>query len=333
LKDILLLVMSLAIILSGAEVFTNGVEWLGKKLKLGEGAVGSILAAVGTALPETLIPVIAIFTGTGSGGEEVGVGAILGAPFMLGTLALFILGVSVFFFRHSNRPMYVHSGIICRDLRFFIIVYSLAVIASFVQIHSLKMLFVVVLTGAYLFYVYQTVRSSYGSENSNEAMPSFYLSGKKNREPGLSVITLQVGIALLIIVLGAKIFADSVQNVALASGIPVLILSLIITPVATELPEKFNSVLWACRGKDALAMGNITGAMVFQSSVIPALGIALTPWILEPIALACAVLAILSALVQYMLLSRKKNLFPAGLLLGGAFYAVFMFLVFRSFLV
>lgn len=328
--DIVLLVVSLAIILLGAEIFTNGIEWLGKSLKLGEGAVGSILAAVGTALPETMIPVIAVLANGETGGQEVGIGAILGAPFMLGTLALFIVGITVFFFRRSNSPMVIQSKILAKDLKFFIIVYSLAIIASFLPSHSLKLAVVIVLLGAYGFYIYDTIKCSHGKAELNEELPPFYFS-RSQREPSFTVIMGQVVIALLIIVTGARIFVSSVQDVALAAGIPVLILSLIITPVATELPEKFNSVLWVRRGKDTLAMGNITGAMVFQSSVIPALGIALTPWILEPLALACAVLALASAFVQYIILLKNRTLFPASLLLGGVFYSAFMFVVIRGY--
>jgi cation:H+ antiporter len=85
-KSIAILVISLGIILLGAEVFVNGIEWLGKKLNLSEGAVGSVLAAVGTALPETLIPIIAIVFSDAAQGHEIGIGAILGAPLMLATL-------------------------------------------------------------------------------------------------------------------------------------------------------------------------------------------------------------------------------------------------------
>src|SRR5215203_1934253 len=93
--DLLILLASFVIILAGAELFTNGIEWFGRKLGLAEGAVGSVLAAVGTALPETMIPIIAILFSTGEHSEEVGVGAILGAPFMLSTLAMFVTGVAV----------------------------------------------------------------------------------------------------------------------------------------------------------------------------------------------------------------------------------------------
>jgi hypothetical protein len=54
-STLVLLLLSIMILLAGALLFTNGIEWLGVKLDLGQGAVGSLLAAVATALPETLI--------------------------------------------------------------------------------------------------------------------------------------------------------------------------------------------------------------------------------------------------------------------------------------
>src|SRR3989337_1057569 len=93
--DILILILAFIVILLGAELFTNSIEWFGRKLELAEGAVGSVLAAVGTALPETMIPIIAIGFATGEASDAIGVGAILGAPFMLATLAMFVTGVAV----------------------------------------------------------------------------------------------------------------------------------------------------------------------------------------------------------------------------------------------
>ncbi|WP_054609120.1 hypothetical protein [Acidithiobacillus ferrooxidans] len=79
--NILLLVAALLIILAGAEAFTNALEHLGDRLGISEGVTGSIFAAVGTALPETMVPVVAVFAATSGQavhlGEEVGVGAIL----------------------------------------------------------------------------------------------------------------------------------------------------------------------------------------------------------------------------------------------------------------
>ena len=100
----LLLIVALVVILVGAELFTNGVEWVGEGLGLSEGVVGSILAAIGTALPETLLPVVAILAGRGASGDEIGIGAILGAPLMLSTLAMASMGVTVLIVaRRGNR--------------------------------------------------------------------------------------------------------------------------------------------------------------------------------------------------------------------------------------
>src|ERR1700704_2300718 len=117
--DIILLAIAFVVILFGAELFTNGIEWFGKKLELAEGAVGSVLAAVGTALPETMIPIIAILFGGGShASDSVGIGAILGAPFMLSTLAMFVTGIAVLWAargRPGRDVMPVDTGVLAHD--------------------------------------------------------------------------------------------------------------------------------------------------------------------------------------------------------------------------
>ena len=132
--DLLILLASFVIILAGAELFTNGIEWFGRKLGLAEGAVGSVLAAVGTALPETMIPIIAILFSTGEHAEEIGVGAILGAPFMLATLAMFVTGLAVMY-QARKRPdgdvMPVDPRVLGPDIRVFVIAYGIAIAAAF----------------------------------------------------------------------------------------------------------------------------------------------------------------------------------------------------------
>src|SRR5688500_6469097 len=122
--------VALVVILVAAELFTNGIEWFGHKLNLAEGAVGSVLAAVGTALPETMIPLVAIlFAGTGAdagAGHEIGVGAILGAPFMLSTLAMFVTGLGVIFYarrRRTGRVMPVDTHVLGLVIRYFFVAY------------------------------------------------------------------------------------------------------------------------------------------------------------------------------------------------------------------
>ena len=84
---LLLMAAMLLVILIASELFTNALEHLGDKLGISEGVTGSLFAAVGTALPETMVPLLALLSGTAnvSVNEEIGVGAILGAPLMLST--------------------------------------------------------------------------------------------------------------------------------------------------------------------------------------------------------------------------------------------------------
>ena len=324
LLEIAKLAASLIIILVGAEAFTNSVEWLGRKLKLGDGAVGSVFAAVGTAMPETLVPLIAIFSdGHGSAGHDVGIGAILGAPFMLATLAMFVTGLTALIKRKNNAPMNIITDVMKRDMKFFMAVYVVAILATFLPAWPLKVAVAGFLVFAYSNYVYKTIKSSMGAVNEEETPAPLFLM-RKRAEPLFALVLAQLAGALGIIMVGALVFVGEVQIVAAALGVPVLVLSLIITPIATELPEKFNSIIWVSHGKDTLALGNITGAMVFQSSLIPALGILLTEWKLEPIALLSAVLAMSAVIFQFIGLTGKRGLKPTHLVAGVFFYMVFI---------
>jgi len=107
------------------------------------------------------------------------------------------------------------------------------------------------------------------------------------------------------------------------------VLSLVITPIATELPEKFNSVLWVRQGKDTLALGNISGAMVFQSSIPTAIGLVFTSWDLDGRALVGVLVALVSAGTGWIELRVRKRISARSLLLGGAFYAAYLIYLFK----
>ena len=105
---------------------------------------------------------------------------------------------------------------------------------------------------------------------SDDGLRPLYLS--RGARPGYFFILLQLGLGLGAIVGGAEYFIHGIEYAAQLYGIHPLILSMIIAPIATELPEKFNSVIWISHGKDRLALGDVTGAMVFQSTMIAGYG-------------------------------------------------------------
>ena len=250
-------IVAILVILAGATVFTNGVEWLGKRLGLSDSVVGSVLAGVGTALPETMIPVIAIFFGEGADRQAIGVGAILGAPFMLSTLTLPLLGAGLLVFAFMGRRPWtfrLDAAAVSIDLRFFLLGYGAAIAAAYTTSKAVHVLVAVGLMVLYLFYL-RTLVGHGGGEGHGEAIGPLYLSPRAEH-PAMSLIAVQVLGGLAVIIWGAHLFVGAVQTVSINVGVSPLLLSLLITPVATELPEKLNSLIWISQKKDTLAVGN-----------------------------------------------------------------------------
>jgi len=324
----LLLLVALGIILLGATVFTNGLEWFGKKMNLSDGAVGSIFAAIGTALPETLVPIIAILFGSKAAGHEIGVGAIIGAPFMLGTLAFCISGIAVMVNRKKRDDypvMRVDTIVMRRDMEYFLALYALAIAASFLGGHPVVKTFIaLVLLLVYGGYVLSTLRGGNSNQEVEETDLDPCYFAPKSHDPHMSIIAFQVIGSLFLIVWGSYIFVEKVQIISAQMGISPFVLAMIIAPIATELPEKFNSVIWINKGKDTLAIGNITGAMVFQGAVITAIGILMTEWRLDLTALTTVGITFASVGLAYCQIRWKRHLTPGTLLVGGIFYLAFI---------
>jgi cation:H+ antiporter len=364
--DVVLLIGSLAVILVAAELFTNGIEWFGHKLNLAEGAVGSVLAAVATAMPETLIPVIAIvgpllFGGDADASHAVGVGAILGAPFMLSTLAMFVTGIAIVLFaRNGGRGsaafgtrMQVNVRVLGRDITFFFVGYAIAIGTAFLpaELGWLRWVAAGVLFVLYAVYVRLHFADPAEEGNADELNPLHVtrlpgmagphtldidlLPGERDTwevdgaTPRMRIIVSQVVLALALIVVGAQVFVGAVAHLSTVIGLDETILALIIAPIATELPEKFNSVLWVRTGKDTLAMGNITGAMVFQSCLPTVLGLLFTSWTFSgesAIHFASAGVAFASTILIFGTMIRRGTLSAWTLLIGGPLYLLYLVL-------
>jgi cation:H+ antiporter len=344
--DIALIVGAFVLILFGAEVFTDGVEWLGIKLDLSQGATGSILAAIGTATPETLIPVIAILFTNSPDSDEIGVGAILGAPFMLGTLVMLLIGVTAFLLRgrRGRSTLHVDAAHATRDLSFFLVMYSLALGLALLppDLHFLKGYLGWIFLPTYFLYLYLVLRTPRRTaadiEEAVEEREAFedltfakYLQRFGSRivptDPPLWLVLTQTLVSFGAIVLGARFFADFVEDFSHAMNFNTLLVALVLAPLATELPEAANSLIWTKDGKDVIALGNVAGAMVFQSTIPVSLGVLLTPWQLGQFGTVAAVFALISgAIIWVQLRTRTKdNALPlSALMAGGSLYVVFI---------
>ncbi|MFQ6023175.1 MAG: sodium:calcium antiporter [Acidiferrobacterales bacterium] len=335
----LILAIALFAIFLGAEAFTNALEHLGKRLKISEGVTGSVFAAIATALPETMVPIVAILGATAAQEvrEDVAIGAILGAPLMLSTIALFLMAVFAGRARGWKDHLRPERTGLTRDLKWFLMVFSLATVALFIPPSAALIRATLVLTLIMMYFIYLmlTIRASarlVQNGHATEADHPLYIVtyprhiGLSGLPENMVTIVIQLAAGFGLIIIGAKGFVHGIETLSAAIGVSALVLSLLIIPVATELPEKVNSILWIRRRRDTLAFGNITGAMVFQGSLLPALGIVLTPW--EPcIEVVAAVALTLLASAYLLVLKRRHALRPYHLVVNGLCYGAYCLVI------
>lgn len=352
LLDPVALVLGFAFILVGAEIFTNGIEWLGRKLGLGAGATGSVLAALGTAMPETIVPIVAILFTNTKQGDEIGVGAILGAPFMLATLVMLLIGLTAWIFRgkRGRLTLRVDRAHASRDLGFFLVCYSAAVILALLPapLHPVRLVLGWFFVPAYFLYLYLVLRrhpvTAIDIEEQREEAEVFEhlrASAWLRRagvatdpgDPPLWIVLLQVLVGFGGIVAGAELFAGFIDRFSTQMGFDALLVALLLVPLATELPEAANSLVWTRGGKDVIALGNVAGAMVLQSTIPVTFGILLTPWQLGSFGTAAALLALVSGFVIFVQLRFRGHddaLPISSLLAGGSLYLLFIVYVVKG---
>src|SRR5215218_3045181 len=330
--DVILLFLSFTVILAGALLFSNAVEWVGHRLELGEGAVGSLLAAVGTAMPETLIAIVALVGATKS--EDVAIGAIVGAPFLLGTLAMGLVGLFAYMYRDKRDQglqLNVHRPTLERDLLFFLTLFALGGMLAWGPPAEVRVPVGIAFILAYVFYIRLTLKGG-GDVQSEESLNPLIFERRPDRreDPALALCVTQLLVGLGAMVGGAHLFVEELLHIAESVGVEALVLALILAQLATELPEKVNSFFWVREGKDSLALGNITGAMVFQSMIPVGIGLIFTDWDLSGTAILSIGLGLAGGLLAYESLHLARRFKLPAVIGWFALYASFIVAVIVS---
>jgi cation:H+ antiporter len=328
--EAVLLLASFAVILAGALLFTNAVEWIGHRMRLGEGAVGSLLAAVGTAMPETLVSIVALL-GSAEGGDQVAIGAIVGAPFLLATLAMGLVGLFAYLYRRKRDQgleLRVHRPTLERDLLFFLAFFALSLALAWGAPAGLRIPAGVACLLAYPLYIARTLGSS-GEVQAHGSLDPLIFERRAERrtDPGLGVCALQLLVGLGAMVAGAHLFVEELLEIAASLGVEAVVLALILAPLATELPEKVNSFFWVREGKDSLALGNVSGAMVFQSTIPVGIGLLFTEWKLSGNAALSVGLGLAGGVLAYATLRRGSRFGLPAVVTWFALYAAFLIVV------
>lgn len=319
----LLLLAAAAVIYGACEAFVNGIEWLGRRLGLGHGATGALLAALGTALPETVITLVATAFGKDAGEAQIGIGTVLGSTLVLATLVIGMTGAAAVALRGAGARLEVPDAPrLARSLGWFLAVFALALGLGRTAFPGKG------LAGLALLAVYGWFCVSWlgKGEPDAPAQPGPLLLRRGDLVPGLGWIAFQVGIAVVAIFAASELFVRQLEGVAAALGLPELTTALFLSPVATELPEAFATVIWVRRRHERVAIANLTGAMMIQATVPTALCLFFTPWRLDRPAMQAALVTALAVLLLLPALGAGR-LRAIGVAQLAWLYLVFVALV------
>jgi cation:H+ antiporter len=325
LSTFLLFFGTAAVIYLACDYFVNGVEWVGQRLELGATAVGTVLAAFGTALPESAVTFMAVFFGGTAEQKDIGVGAAMGGPLVLSTLAYAIVGLALLHWRR-RRPaaddtacMQADQRKLARDQGWFMGIFVFKVglgLIAFAWKPWLGILFLL----AYGLYVKRELSADDACAEAG-ALEPLKLRPREN-QPSMGWACLQTVLALLVIAAASHIFVKQIEVLGVAFGASPHIAALLLAPVATELPEIMNALIWVRQGKERLALANISGAMMIQATIPSAMGIFMTPWLLDGTLIAAGLFTMASIALLWLRFRRETMSLRALSAVGGL-YALF----------
>ncbi|MFF4791565.1 sodium:calcium antiporter [Streptomyces sp. NPDC001276] len=344
---VLLIVCAVAIYLS-CEWFVNAVEWLGERLNVGKMAVGTILAAFGTALPESVVTLVAVTTGATAEAKNIGVGAAMGGPLALATVAYGVTGTMLLLKRRKERErtaVLVAAGgrgpdlpvpsagdteqalgtakdmkRLAKDQKWFLPIFIVKVALGLVAF-AFKPVLGLLFFAAYAVYFWREIRGGQDEDGEEEELEPLKFQPKA-ASPATWAVIAQTLVTLVVIFFASQLFVRQLDAIGPMIGLSASVTALLLSPIATELPEIMNAVIWVRQGKTKLALANISGAMMIQATVPSGLGLLFTNWHFDA-ALLWSGLITMAAIVYLLLTMRGHKLTPARLAVATGFYVVF----------
>ena len=246
--NLLLLIVGLIFLVLGAELIIRGSVSLGRKLKVSLFAIGVVIVAGGTSLPELASSINAVVTNH----PDLAVGAVIGSN--IANLLLVMAATSFLIPIENTSQNQINQGWINITLALMLIAMSYFFLPFnyLYGILSICLLFIIML-----------FQIRVGTLNISEVQE------KGEYSLIISIIFIVVGIILLIY--GSELFVDSAINIANQLYIPEAIIGVSLVAFGTSLPELVVGILAAIRRKVDFALGNILGSNIYN--VLGVLGI------------------------------------------------------------
>lgn len=298
-------IAGLALTLASSVAFGGSMEFLGSRLGLRSGLLGSVVTPLLTSVPELVVFLYALLAYRG--GIGVAEGTVIGEPFLVSTLMLpLLVALSLVRGRGGLRA----GKELLAPMAVFAVFFPSVVTPELLADSRAKYLAAAMLLAAYLAF---TARQGRAGEPLAEPVKPLLL-GKSRLTGG----ALQLLLSLAGLYVGAEVLVRGVVAASRSLGLSPFEVSVLLVPLATAVPESSVAFLWELRGHDSLAIGALIGETVLYATVYPALGLLITPWRLGLHGMAAvAVVEVVCAAATYEVWKGRVSKITMLLGLGG----------------
>ena len=315
--DIVLIVIGVALVLTGADRLTEGASALARRMNVPEIIIGLTIVAAGTSAPELFVSLVSALKGT----PDMAVGNVVGSNTMN---AMLIVGCAA-----MVAPMVISRSTVKKDIPFAV---GASVLLMLLSLNNYLGRWdgIILLLGFASFMVYTLMQAKKGEAApvTDDSQQDANNTPSREGNPWLSALWVVAGLAMLVI--GSNLFVDSASSVAYSLGISEGVVGLTVVAGGTSLPELATSVVAARKGQSAIAIGNVIGSNVFNILMILGLTATISPLAIEGITtLDMAVMLVSVALVWFFSFTRYTvERWEGGLLVVG--YLVYLWWLISS---
>ena len=246
--NLFLLIFGLALLILGAELIIRGSVSFGRKLRVSLFAIGVVIVAGGTSLPELASSINAVV----SNHPDLAVGAVIGSN--IANLILVMAATSFLIPISKINQNQINQAWINIGLAVILITMSFLII-------PFNFIYGILAIGLLFLIMYIQVKQGSLDVSDVEEKGDYSLI--------LSIILIVLGIILLIY--GSDLFVDSAINIATQLNIPEAIIGISLVAFGTSLPELVVGILSAIRRKVDFALGNVLGSNIYN--VLGVLGV------------------------------------------------------------
>lgn len=301
--DIFLAIIGLGLLVLGAEIVIRGSISFGKKINISLFAIGVVIVAGGTSLPELASSINAVLNNY----SDLALGAVVGSN--IANLALVMAATTIIFpIVNINKNQInqawinIFLGIVLIFMTFFYFNYIFGIVA--------------ILTLIYLMYI----QMKKGEIDNTEI-------DKNDYSTIISLILIVLGIIFL--VFGSDLLVSSAIEIAKKYNVSEAVIGLSLIAFGTSLPELVVGILSAIKKKVDFALGNILGSNIYN--VLGVLGISslFGNFTLPEIFLKqdLLIMVAITSIVLIFMLSMKKIGRIYGIL-GLSIYVSYLYYIF-----